>query len=251
MLEKQLTDRLSQMRLKGLLDAYLRQQDDVSVKELSFEERFGLLIDFEWTHRQNRRLSRLLKESGMVGNACIEDIDFNARRNLERRLIHSLANCEWLSQHQNIIISGPTGVGKTYLSCALGHAACRLNHTTRYFRLSKLLEKLLMSRGDGTYFRLFNSITKVDLLIIDDWGLKPLASHECGELMELFEERFNTSSTIIASQLPIEHWTNTLTEPTLADAILDRIVHNAHKISLKGESMRKVKSTIQSEITES
>lgn len=244
MLQNQLKERLSQMRLNGLLNAYLKQLGDPSVKELSFEERFGLLIDFEWTNRQNRRLNRLLKESGMPGNACIEDIDFSARRNLDRKRIQNLSSCEWLLHHQNIMIFGPTGVGKTYLSCALGHAACRMDYSVRYFRLSKLMEKLQMARGDGTYFKTFNAIKRSKLVILDDWGLKPLSSTDCTELLELFEDRFNTGSTIISSQLPLEHWNHALTEPTLADAILDRIVHNAHKIFLKGESMRKTKSNL-------
>jgi len=244
MLQNQLKERLSQMRLKGLLSAYLRQQSDPAVKDLSFEERFGLLIDFEWTNRQNRRLNRLLKESGMPGHACIEDIDFNARRNLDRKLIQKLSSCEWLLHHQNIMVFGPTGVGKTYLSCALGHSACRMDYSVRYFRVSKLMEKLQIARGDGTYFKTLGSIKRAKLLILDDWGLKPLSSTECTELLELFEDRFNTGSTIISSQLPLEHWNHALTEPTLADAILDRIVHNAHKIFLKGESMRKAKSNL-------
>lgn len=246
MLQNQLKERLSQMRLKGLLSAYLRQQSDPSVKDLSFEERFGLLIDFEWTSRQNRRLARLLKESGMPGNACIEDIDFSARRNLDRKLIQNLSSCEWLLHHQNIMVFGPTGVGKTYLSCALGHAACRMDYSVRYFRVSKLMEKLQIARGDGTYFKTLSSIKRAKLLILDDWGLKPLSSSDCNELLELFEDRFNTGSTIISSQLPLEHWSHALTDPTLADAILDRIVHNAHKIFLKGESMRKAKSNLPS-----
>jgi DNA replication protein DnaC len=244
MLQNQLKERLSQMRLNGLLNAYLRQQSDPSVKDLSFEERFGLLIDFEWTSRQNRRLSRLLKDSGMLGNACIEDIDFSARRNLDRKLIQNLSGCEWLLHHQNIMIFGPTGVGKTYLSCALGHAACRMDYSVRYFRISKLMEKLQIARGDGTYFKTLSSIKHAKLLILDDWGLKPLSSPDCNEILELFEDRFNTGSTIISSQLPLEHWNHALTDPTLADAILDRIVHNAHKIFMKGESMRKAKSTL-------
>jgi len=244
MLQNQLKERLSQMRLKGLLNAYLRQQCDPSVKDLSFEERFGLLIDFEWTSRQNRRLSRLIKESGMPGNACIEDIDFSARRNMDRKLIQTLSSCEWLLHHQNIMVFGPTGVGKTYLSCALGHAACRMDYSVSYFRVSKLMEKLQIARGDGTYFKTLGSIKRAKLLILDDWGLKPLSSSDCNELLELFEDRFNTGSTIISSQLPLEHWNHALTEPTLADAILDRIVHNAHKIFLKGESMRKAKSNL-------
>lgn len=246
MLQNQLKERLSQMRLKGLLQAYLKQQSDTNIKDLSFEERFGLLIDFEWTNRQNRRLDRLLKESGMPGNACIEDIDFNARRNLDRKLIQTLSRCDWLLHHQNIMIFGPTGVGKTYLSCALGHAACRMDYSVRYFRVSKLMEKLQVARGDGSYFKIFSSIKRAKLLILDDWGLKPLSSIECTELLELFEDRFNTGSTIISSQLPLDHWNNALSDPTLADAILDRVVHNAHKIFLKGESMRKTKSNLQS-----
>jgi DNA replication protein DnaC len=244
MLQNQLKERLSQMRLNGLLNAYMRQQSDPSVKDLSFEERFGLLIDFEWTSRQNRRLARLLRDSGMPGNACMEDIDFSARRNLDRKAIQNLSGCEWLLHHQNIMVFGPTGVGKTYLSCALGHAACRMDYSVHYFRVSKLMEKLQMARGDGTYFKTLSSIKRVKLLILDDWGLKPLSSTDCNELLELFEDRFNTGSTIISSQLPLEHWNHTLTDPTLADAILDRVVHNAHKIFLKGDSMRKAKSNL-------
>jgi DNA replication protein DnaC len=246
MLQNQLKDRLSQMRLKGLLDAYLKQQSDPAIKDLSFEERFGLLIDFEWTNRQNHRLKRLLKESGMSGDACIEDIDFTARRNLDRKLIQSLSNCDWLLHHQNIMIFGPTGVGKTYLSCALGQAACRMDYSVRYFRVSKLMEKLQVAHGDGTYFKFFSSLKRAKLLILDDWGLKPLSSAECSEILELFEDRFNNGSTIISSQLPLEHWDHALSDPTLADAILDRVVHNAHKIFLKGDSMRKTKSTLAS-----
>ena len=246
MLQNHLKERLSHMRLKGLLEAYSRQQGDPSVKDLSFEERFGLLIDFEWTNRQNRHLVRPLKESGMPGNACIEDIDFSARRNLDRKLIQNLSSCEWLLHHQNIMVFGPTGVGKTYLSCALGHAACRMDYSIRYFRVSKLMEKLQIARGDGTYFKTISSIKRAKLLILDDWGLKPLSAAECNEFLELFEDRFNTGSTIISSQLPLEHWNHALTDPTLADAILDRIVHNAHKIFLKGESMRKTKSNLLS-----
>lgn len=247
MLQNQLKDRLSQMRLKGLLDAYLKQQSDPSVKDLSFEERFALLVDFEWTNRQNRRLNRLLKESGMPGSACIEDIDFSARRNLDRKLIQNLSSCEWLLHHQNIMIFGPTGVGKTYLSCALGQAACRMDYSVRYFRVSKLMEKLQMAHGDGTYFKFFSSLKRSKLLILDDWGLRPLSSTECNEILELFEDRFNTGSTIISSQLPLEHWDHALSDPTLADAILDRVVHNAHKIFLKGDSMRKTKSSLSSD----
>ena len=244
MLQNQLKERLSQMRLKGLLNAYLKQQSDPSIKDLSFEERFGLLIDFEWTNRQNHRLIRLLKESGMPDHACIEDIDFSARRNMDRKLIQSLSSCEWLLHHQNIMIFGPTGVGKTYLSCALGQAACRMDYSVRYFRVSKLMEKLQMAHGDGTYFKFFNSLKRSKLLILDDWGLRPLSSTECNEILELFEDRFNTGSIILSSQLPLEHWDHALSDPTLADAILDRVVHNAHKIFLKGDSMRKTKSSL-------
>lgn len=247
MLSNQLKDRLSELKLKGMLTAYTQQTENLSVLDLPFEERFGLLLDAEWLHRQNRQLTCHLKNAKFRQIACIEDIDFHFQRDLDRHLIHTLALCEWVSKCQNILISGPTGVGKSFLSCALGNSACRHGFTTRYFRISKLLEELLMSRGDGTFRKLYHSLVKFQLLILDDWGLKPLSSNECLELLELLEDRFDSGATIICSQLPLANWNNVLTDPTIADAILDRLVHNAYKINLKGDSMRKFKSNIPSD----
>ncbi|RKL62639.1 AAA family ATPase [Thermoanaerobacteraceae bacterium SP2] len=242
MLKQQTLDQLADMRLKVMLEAYRRQQEQPSILELSFEERFSLLVEYEWTARRNRHLQRLLKQAHLRIPACIEDIDYNCPRNLDRKLIARLSTGEWLQQHQNVLISGPTGVGKTYLSCALGNIACRIGYSTRYYRVSRLLEELVIAKGDGTYSKFLSDLKKIQLLILDDWGLNSFTSAESRELLEVVEDRNQQRSTIITSQLPVDHWNQILTDPTLADAILDRLVHNAYKISIKGESMRKLKA---------
>ena len=247
MLNQQTMERLAEMKLKSMITAYQRQREDPSTNDLSFEERFGMIIDSEWLARKNRHLHRLLKESKMPIPACIEDIDYTAKRKLDRKLITRLSTGEWVQQHQNVLIFGPTGVGKSFIACAMGNLICRLGYAVRYYRVSKLLEELQVSRGDGTYFKRFNLLKKIPLLILDDWGLKAFSTNDCSLLFELVEERNQRGSTIIAGQLPIEYWNKVLVDPTITDAILDRIIHNAYRLNIDGCTMRMVLSTIPKE----
>jgi len=245
MLIQQTIERLHEMRLKGMAQALVAQSQQPDVLALSFEERLSLLVDQEWTYRRDRRLRRLLKEAKLRLPACIEDIDYRHPRGLDRAVIRSLANCEWIAAHQNVLITGPTGVGKTFIACALANAACRHGFSARYYRVPRLLSELAMAKGDGSYPRLMNKLAKTHLLVLDDWGLMPLSAADARDLLEIIDDRSQTRSTIIASQLPIDHWHATIADPSLADALLDRLIHNAHKLILKGESMRKVTNTSQ------
>lgn len=244
MLIHQTAEKLKQMRLHGMAECLLNQTAQTDT-ELSFEERLGLLVDYEWTCRQNRKLQRLLKEAKLKINACLEDVDYEYPRGLDKKLIHSLKNGEWLGEwlleHRNVLLTGPTGTGKTYLACALGNCACRLGFSVRYYRLSALISELKVSRGDGSYPKLSNKLAKTHLLIIDDFGLERLTPVESKELFEIIDDRVNSASTIITGQLPLEHWHAVLGEPTIADAILDRLVHSSYKIFLRGDTMRKKK----------
>lgn len=244
MLNQQTVDHLSDMRLKGMADAYTQQLQNPSILEMSFEERFGLIIDNEWITKKNRNLQRLLKAAHFRISSSLEEIDYTARRSLDRILINRLSTGEWLNLHQNLIICGPTGVGKTFLTCAFGNSACRFGYSTRYYRVTRLVEELLISKGDGSYSKLLDSLKKIQLLILDDWGLNSFTAAESRELLEVIEDRNQIGSTIIAGQLPIEHWAEILPDPTITDAILDRIVHNSYKLNVGGDSMRKYKSTI-------
>ena len=244
----QTLERLRAMRLPAMADACQYQAGQPDMASLSFEERFGLIVEHEWMDRQNRHLRRLLRDAHLRLPACMEEIDYNPSRGLDRSFLLSLATCEWLQRSLNVIITGLTGCGKSYAACALGNAACRQGYSVRYYRISKLLSDLIVARADGTHSKLFSSICKVKLLILDDWGLVPCAQAETREILDIIEERYNVSSSIIVSQVPVDHWHEVLVDPTMADAILDRLVHNSYKIPLRGDSMRRLKSPLTPDV---
>lgn len=242
MLKTPTMERLQELRFYGMAHALEEQFASTEYEELSFEERLALLIDREAMERENRRLSSRLKKAKLRQQACMEDIDYRHPRKLDQSLMRSLASGKWVKEHLNVLLTGPTGVGKSYLACALGHKACLLGYKVLYFRTSRLFEDLGVARGDGRYLKLMNSIAKADLIILDDWGLSPLSEREQRDFLEIMEDRHGMRSTILTSQVPAEQWHELMKNPTLADAILDRLIHNAYKINLKGESMRKKKS---------
>jgi DNA replication protein DnaC len=244
MLNHPTLDKLHELRFIGMAKALTDQMALPDIDELSFEERLGLLVDREVTEREDRRLTTRLRQAKLKQNACIEDIDFKQSRGLDKSLILDLAQCQWIKKHLNLLITGPTGVGKTWIACALAQKACREGFTSLYLRLPRLLQELPIAKGDGTYTRLMNRLAKVDVLILDDWGLSKLIAEQRRDLLEILEDRHDTRSTIVTSQLPLDQWHHIIGDPTLADAILDRLVHNAYKINLKGESMRKNKSKL-------
>jgi DNA replication protein DnaC len=237
-------DKIEQLRLFGMAKALREQLQNQKATALNFEERLGLLVDREMTERENRRLASRLRSAKLRISAAIEDIDFRQQRGLDKSLLLSLASNKWITEHHNLLIIGPTGVGKSYLACALSHKACRDGHLVLYQRLPRLLEELALSHHDGRYRKLMKSLLKADLLVLDDFGLAPLTTEQQRDLLEIIEDRYDRRSTLVTSQMPVKHWHDILADPTLADAILDRLVHNAYKIELKGESMRKSKSKI-------
>ncbi len=241
MLREPTFERLRELRLRGMADAFAVQTESPDAANLSFEERLGLLVDAEWTHRRNTTLARLLREAKLRISACPEDVEFGAARGLDRSVWRALFAGDFVQHHQNVIIVGATGVGKTYLACALGHACCRLGMRVRYLRLSGLLGDIALARVDGSCGTLLARLTKADLLILDDFGLSPLSGAEARELLEIIDDRYERRSTVVCSQLPLGEWHRAIADPTLADAILDRLVHGAHKFTLTGESMRKKK----------
>jgi len=244
MLNHPTLDKLHELRFTGMAKALTEQMALPGIEDLSFEERLGLLIDREATEREDRRLQTRLRQAKLKQNACIEDIDFKQSRGLDKSLVLDLAQCQWIKRHLNLLITGPTGVGKTWVACALAQKACREGFTSLYLRLPRLLQELPIAKGDGTYTRLLARLAKVDVLILDDWGLSKLIAEQRRDLLEILEDRHDTRSTIVTSQLPLDQWHHIIGDPTLADAILDRLVHNAYKINLKGESMRKNKSKL-------
>jgi DNA replication protein DnaC len=241
MLRAPTLDRLRELRLRGMADAFAAQMESPEAVSLSFEERLGLLVDAEWTHRRSTMLARLLREARLRLPACPEDVEFGAARGLDRATWRALFAGDFATRHQNVLVVGPTGVGKTYLACALGHACCRLGMRVRYLRLGGFLQDIALARLDGSYRTLFGRLSKTDLLILDDFGLAPLGGAEARELLEVIDDRYERRSTVVCSQLPLSEWHRAITDPTLADAILDRLVHGAHKFTLQGESMRKKK----------
>ena len=232
-------EKLQTLRLAGMLKAFSEQLQMPDIHNLGFEERFSLLVDRELTERDNRRLSTRLKKARLRQSACLEDLDVKTSRGLDKALILSLAACTWIARSLNVLICGPTGIGKSYLACALAHKACLEGYSTLYLRLPRLFEDLRLAKADGRYGKLMLGYAKTDLLILDDWGLTPMTDPQRRDLLELLEDRYGRRSTIVTSQLPVSAWHEAIGDPTLADAILDRLVHNAHKIELKGESMRK------------
>ncbi|MBT9142747.1 MAG: Insertion sequence IS5376 putative ATP-binding protein [Syntrophomonadaceae bacterium] len=237
-------DKLYQMKLFGMAQALEELMAQPQTAGLSFEERLAILVDRETDLRENKQLTRLLNNAKLKQQACVEDIDFRQPRGLDRSTFFSLADCRWVKEHHNLIVTGPTGVGKTYIACALANKACRLGYSVRYWHTSRLLQAIATARADGSYNTLVKKLQKTDVLLLDDWGISPLQVDEARDLLDIIEDRNQTRSTMITSQLPISQWHNILTDPTLADAILDRLVHNAYKIELKGDSMRKLMSKL-------
>jgi len=237
-------EKLQTLKFSGMAAALAEQLQMPDIEELAFEERLGLLVDRELTERENRRLSSRLRRARLKHNAALEDIDYRQPRGLDKSLIQSLAACRWVTEHLNILITGPTGVGKTWLACALAQKACREGHTALYLRLPRLLQEMAIAKGDGRYPKLLATLAKTEVLVLDDWGLAKLTGEQRRDLLEILEDRHATRSTLATSQLPVEKWHDLIGDPTLADAILDRLVHNAYKINLKGGSMRKRKAKL-------
>ncbi len=251
MLTHQTLDLLHTLRLTGMAAALEEQAGMPDVAGLAFDERLALLLDRERLARDNRRLTRLLQLARFRLAACVEDLNFRAKRGLDRTLVLRLASGAWIRESTTLLIVGPTGTGKTYLACALGHAACRQGLSVRYLRLPRLLGELATARADGSFGKLLQTLAKTDLVILDDWGLAPLADRERRDLLEVIEDRTGRRATLVTSQVPVDHWHDLIGDATFGDAILDRLVHHAHRITLTGASLRRLASTTSTSSTES
>jgi DNA replication protein DnaC len=239
MLHHPTLEKLQALRLMGMYKALIEQMNMPESETLGFEERLGLLADREMTERQDRRLKTRLRQARLKHNACVEDLDYRAPRGLDKGLMLQLNACRWVHEGLNLIINGPTGVGKTWIACALAQKACREGYTALYLRLPRLFEDLSLAHGDGRFTKLMAGFAKTDLIILDDWGLAKFTAEQRRDLLELLDDRHGNRSTLVTSQVPVDHWHEVIGDPTLGDAILDRLVHNAYRINLKGESMRK------------
>lgn len=243
MLQQPMIEKLLAMRLHGMAEALKSQEQDPAARELSFLERLGLLVDQQWSWRENQALMRRLKVAKLRANACVEDIDYRATRGLEKSVIRALAQeSSWVKNHENIFVLGPTGVGKSYLAAALAQKACRDGYSALYTRAATLFRDLALARADGSLRQLLARIHRIDVLVVDDWAMAPLSEPERRDFWEICEDRYQTRSVILTSQLPVAKWHEQIGDPTVADGILDRLVHNAHRIEMRGESMRKSRS---------
>jgi DNA replication protein DnaC len=240
MLNEETYNKLVALQLHGLAAAFKSYLDQpVGRDELAFEERFGIFVDREWTERQQRRLANRLKGAKLRESACLEDVDFRHPRGLDRSVVQRLATCAWVKAHEAVILTGATGLGKTWLACALAHQACREGYTVTYTRVPRLLHTLGLARADGSYVRELARLAKADVLVLDDWALAPMGEVERRDLLEILEDRHGLRSTIVTSQVPVAKWHDAIGDPTIADAILDRLVHRAHRLELSGPSLRK------------
>ncbi len=244
MLNEQTFEKLDALKLAGMAQALKEHMQQPGMNDLSFEERFAMLVDAEHLFRENKRMKRLLQNAKLKMPASLEDIDYHAPRGLDKSVMRSLGTCGWIRRRQNVIIVGPTGTGKTYIACALTQRACREGISSYYLRTPALYRTLAMARADGSYARVLSRLGRIALLVLDDLGLAALSDQERRDLLEVIEDRHGSGSTIITSQLPVEHWHEVIGDPTIADALLDRLVHNAHRVTLKGESMRKTKASL-------
>lgn len=239
MLIHPILEQMHSLRLTGMVKAFEEQLQMREVDELSFEERLGLLVDREATDRASRRLETRLRKAKLRQRGCLEDIDFRHPRGLDKRQVLSLSSCEWIRNHHNLLITGKAGVGKTFMACAFAQKACREGLTSLYRRVPRLLGELAVARGDGSLEKLLRTFARTDLLVLDDFGLVPLSPSDRRDLLEILEDREGLRSTLVTSQLPVEHWHDAVGDPTIADAILERLAHPAHRMKLRGESIRR------------
>jgi len=246
MLRQETLEKMNAMKLFGMVESFETQLSSSEYAELSFEERVGLMVDTEWTAREQRKLTRRLRGAKLKYPASLENVNFRAPRGLNRQQVLSLGSCGWIAEHHNVLISGPTGIGKSFLACAFVERACRRGFTGYYVRAPRLIHELAVARGDGSYGRLLAKLAKLDLLTIDDWLLHPLKESERRDLMEVIEDRAERGSTLIASQIPVKNWHGAIGDPNQADAICDRLLHRAHRIGLKGASLRQTKAAPKS-----
>lgn len=244
MLQEPMMEKLLAMRLHGMADALKTQEQDPGIRELSFLERLALLVDHQWNWRQNQALARRLHVAKLRGNACVEEIDYRAARGLDKSVIRALAQeSSWVRNHEHIFVLGPTGVGKSFVASALAQKACRDGYSALYTRAAALFRDLAIARADGSLRLLLGKLSRIDLLVIDDWAMAPLSEPERRDFWEICEDRYQTRSMILTSQLPVARWHEQIGDPTVADGILDRLVHNAHRIEMRGDSMRKKRGT--------
>jgi DNA replication protein DnaC len=240
MLKQPMIEKMLALRLLGMVEALKTQEQDAASRELSFLERLGLLVDQQWNWRENQALGRRLKSARLRNNACVEEIDYRTARGLDKNVIRALVQeSAWVSKHENVFVLGPTGVGKSFVASALAQKACRDGYSASYTRAQSLFRDLAMARADGSLRNLLARLARIDVLVIDDWAMAPLSEPERRDFWEICEDRYQARSTVLTSQLPVSRWHEQIGDPTLADGILDRLVHNAHRIEMRGDSMRK------------